>query len=225
MQDVHFVYNTSLDELIMPEYGRMVQDLVLHCKAIEDPKYRQSFAETVIELMQIMTPYNRNFEEHRKKLWHHFFRIAQYKIDVIPPTGIIPTPENDIIIPEKIEYPHALERNRHYGNYVNAMIQKAITLEDPKKKMAFAVIMASYMKMAFKNWNKEHYVSDEIIKEDLFNMSKGVLEIPEETVLEVATNYTRHQKIRPNNYKGGGKNQKHYNKPRNKSNFKSRRPQ
>lgn len=56
-------------------------------------------------------------------------------------------------------------------------------------------------------------------------MSKGVLEIPEETVLEVATNYTRHQKIRPNNYKGGGKNQKHYNKPRNKSNFKSRRPQ
>ncbi|MBK9959948.1 MAG: DUF4290 domain-containing protein [Saprospiraceae bacterium] len=176
MQDVHFVYNTSLDELIMPEYGRMVQDLVLHCKAIEDPKYRQSFAETVIELMQIMTPYNRNFEEHRKKLWHHFFRIAQYKIDVIPPTGIIPTPENDIIIPEKIEYPHALERNRHYGNYVNAMIQKAITLEDPKKKMAFAVIIASYMKMAFKNWNKEHYVSDEIIKEDLFNMSKGVLE-------------------------------------------------
>ena len=106
MQDVHFVYNTSLDELIMPEYGRMVQDLVLHCKAIEDPKYRQSFAETVIELMQIMTPYNRNFEEHRKKLLHHFFRIAQYKIDVIPPTGIIPTPENDIIIPEKIEYPH-----------------------------------------------------------------------------------------------------------------------
>ena len=105
------------------------------------------------------------------------------------------------------------------------MIQKAITLEDPKKKMAFAVIIASYMKMAFKNWNKEHYVSDEIIKEDLFNMSKGVLEIPEETVLEVATNYTRHQKIRPNNYKGGGKNQKHYNKPRNKSNFKSRRPQ
>ena len=66
------------------------------------------------------------------------------------------------------------------------MIQKAITLEDPKKKMAFAVIIASYMKMAFKNWNKEHYVSDEIIKEDLFNMSKGVLEIPEETVLEVA---------------------------------------
>jgi hypothetical protein len=55
MQDVNFVYNTSLDELIMPEYGRMVQDLVLHCKAIEDPKYRQSFAETVIELMQIMT--------------------------------------------------------------------------------------------------------------------------------------------------------------------------
>ena len=56
MQDVNFVYNTSLDELIMPEYGRMVQDLVLHCKAIEDPKYRQSFAETVIELMKIMTP-------------------------------------------------------------------------------------------------------------------------------------------------------------------------
>jgi hypothetical protein len=92
MRDVQFVYNTQLEELIIPEYGRNVQELVRHCKTIEDNEYRHAFAESILDLMQIMTPYNRNLEEHRKKLWHHFFRIAKYDINITPPPGVTPSP-------------------------------------------------------------------------------------------------------------------------------------
>ena len=179
MENVSFTYNTSQVELIMPEYGRNVQDLVLFCKTIQEPVYRQAFADEVINLMQIMTPYNRNIDEHRKKLWHHFFRIAQYQIDVKTPYGFVPTPDEDKLRPEKIEYPKGTDKFRHYGNYVNVLIKKAMAMESGQKRDEFAHIIGSYMKMAYKNWNKEHFVSDEMIKFDLAQMSNGLLVIDE----------------------------------------------
>ena len=50
-------------------------------------------------------------------------------------------------------------------------------MEPGQKRDEFSQIIGSYMKMAFKNWNKEHYVSDELIKNDLLQMSKGQLAI------------------------------------------------
>ncbi len=35
------------------------------------------------------------------------------------------------------------------------------------------------MKLAYKTWNKEHYVSDDIVKEDLVSLSDGLLELHE----------------------------------------------
>lgn len=52
-------------------------------------------------------------------------------------------------------------------------------MEPGQKRDEFSQIIGSYMKMAFKNWNKEHYVSDELIKNDLLQMSKGQLAIDE----------------------------------------------
>ncbi|MBK9270964.1 MAG: DUF4290 domain-containing protein [Saprospiraceae bacterium] len=219
MQDISFSYNTQEEELIMPEYGRSVQNLVQYCKTVVDPVYRQAVAEGIVEIMQIMTPYNKNFEEHRKKLWHHLFRIAKYEIEVVPPGGQIPTPDLDVVKPETVEYPAAVERNRHYGGYVNAMIKKAMELEDKAKQEAFAVIIASYMKLAHKNWNKDNFISDEQIREDLSHMSKGILNVPEDAVLDISSGFTRHQRQRPpNQYKGGkGSKHKNRNKGRNQS--------
>ena len=49
-------YNTQEDHMIIAEYGRHIQNLVNHCKAIEDDKKRQSFAEQIIDLMYQMNP-------------------------------------------------------------------------------------------------------------------------------------------------------------------------
>jgi hypothetical protein len=223
-EDVQFSYNTSQAELIMPEYGRNIQDMILHCKSIENPVYRQHFAEAVIDLMHIITPYNKNMDEHRTKLWHHFFRIAGYDIDVTPNSGIKPTPEDDKLNPSKIEYPGGTDKYRHYGNYVNQLIKKALELEPGPKRDAFSHIIGSYMKMAFKNWNKEHYVSDDLIKNDLTIMSGGQLKLDDDVQFNtLVDSQTRNQKrtfrgSHKQNYKnkkGGGGN-KHRNNNNNR---------
>ncbi len=209
-ENVQFKYNTALEELIIPEYGRNIQDLIFFCKTIELPEYRQKFAEEVINLMQIITPYNRNIDEHRKKLWHHFFRIANYDIDVVPPGGIKPSPEEDRLAPHKIEYPKGTDSYRHYGSYVNQLIKKAMSMEPGQKRHEFSHIIGSYMKMAFKNWNKEHYVSDELIKSDLALMSKGELVMDEGVQFNTLTD-------------SQSKNQRRVYKGSNKQNFRNKK--
>lgn len=220
LDNVKFTYNTSQEELIMPEYGRNVQDLVLHCKTIEKADYRQAFADEIINLMQIMTPYNRNIDEHRRKLWHHFFRIASYEIDVISPYGAAPTQDEDRLRPEKISYPKGTDKYRHYGNYVNILIKKAMEMEAGQKRDEFSHIIGSYMKMAYKNWNKEHYVSDELIKNDLAIMSNGKLVIDEN--IQFQTVASSPQKNQRRVYKGSNKqNFRKKNNNRNR-NYKKR---
>ncbi|MBK7339043.1 MAG: DUF4290 domain-containing protein [Saprospiraceae bacterium] len=184
MREVSFLYNTQNARLIMPEYGRTVQDLIWHCKRIEEDGYRQAFAESVIEIMQIMTPYNRNIEENRKRLWHHLFRIAEYDIKVTPPPGCEVTAESDTIHPEKVKYPRINNRNRHYGSYVSDLIKKAVEIEPGQKQDEFAMIIGSFMKLAVKTWNKEHYINDEAVKNELYSMSGGVLQLDPEVSLD-----------------------------------------
>jgi Domain of unknown function (DUF4290) len=218
-ENVEFSYNTSQIELVMPEYGRNIQDMILFCKSIEDPIYRQHFADAVIDLMHIITPYNKNMDEHRTKLWHHFFRIAEYNINVIPNSGIIPTPDDDKLSPDQVPYPSGTDKYRHYGNYVNQLIKKALEMEPGPKREAFSHIIGSYMKMAFKNWNKEHYVSDDLIKNDLILMSGGQLKLDDDVQFNtLVDSQPRNQKrtfrgSHKQNYKnkkGGGMN-KHRN--------------
>jgi hypothetical protein len=204
---IAFNYNTEGIELTMPEYGRNVQQLINVCKTINDDKERQAFAEAIIDLMQTITPYNRNYEEHRKKLWHHFFRIAKYNINVSPPPGLEISRESDIIVPDIIKYPSSIDRYRHYGAYVNNMIAKARSLDDEEKRKAFALIIAVYMKTAFRNWNREHFISDDSIKEDLANMSNGELKLGDDITLEVIQGTPRH--LRHKNFKKDNKGNKY----------------
>lgn len=66
IHQITFSYNTEESEIKMPEYGRNVQALINVCKRIVDDYERQGYAEAIVDLMQNITPYNRNYEEHRK---------------------------------------------------------------------------------------------------------------------------------------------------------------
>ncbi len=99
------------------------------------------------------------------------------------------------------------------------MVEKARQLEDPVKKEAYAMIIATYMKTAFRNWNKEHYISDESIKEDLANMSKGDLKLGEEVILEASQITPRHARSKHFQKNKNNKFKKKY-KPNNSNNNK-----
>lgn len=197
-------YNSERDNLIISEYGRHVQNLVEEAKKIEDPAERQVFVERIVDLMMQIHPQSRNVEDYIDKLWKHVFRISRYELEeVMPPNGILPTAEDAAKRPEMIGYPESEAKFRHYGHNVQHLIKKAIEMPEGPKRDGFVAVIASYMKLAYRTWNKEHFVSDEVVKSDLESLSGGKLELKEELMQETNNNNNRRRK-RPSG-SGGGK--------------------
>lgn len=217
MIDWNMTYNSAKDNLTIPEYGRHVQLLVDHARTVEDDALRQRFAERIIRLMMQMVPQNRNIEDYKGKLWRHLFRIAENDLRVSPPEGVtMPEDVSGRLHPETVEYPESEAQYRHYGHNVQTMIKKAIAMEEGPKKEGYVAAIAAYMKLAYKTWNREHYVSDEVIKADLKSLSKGLLIIPEEQSLDNLVNKTT-QRRRPSTGGKNGKRSGGYSNNRNSS--------
>ena len=179
----NMTYNTEQDKLIIPEYGRNIQNMIEFAKTIEDDEERQAFAEYIVDLMLQMATSSRNNIEFKDKMWLHFFKIAQYDIKVTTPAGEVPKSEESQLAPLRVEYPKNNSAYRHYGQFVRKLVDKAIAMEEGPKKEEFKNIIGSYMKLAYKNWSREHYVNDEVIKKELENMSQGKLVMADDIVL------------------------------------------
>ena len=67
-------------------------------------------------------------------------------------------------------------------------------MEDGDKKEAFISVIASYMKLAYRLWNKEHYVSDEVVKGDLVALSNGELELKEDFAIDNLSNINKRRR-------------------------------
>lgn len=201
-------YNSSRELLVIPEYGRHVQNMVRYARTIENPDERQAFAEQVVKLIMQMHPQNKNLDDYRDKMWKHVFRIAEYDLDVMPPNGEMPTTDDRKKKPNRVEYPVKGTKYKHYGHNVLTLIAKAKEMEDGPKKDGFVQVIGSYMKLAYKTWNKEHYVSDDIILRDLHTLSGGELSLADNASLDNLTRpqakkqATRQRAVKDN--RGGG---------------------
>ncbi len=216
-------YNSQKEELIIPEYGRNVQQLVKHAMTLEDRTERQDFVERIIKLMMQMHPQNKNMEDYLEKLWRHVFRISDFKIDVDPVAGMeIPTADNSYKKPDALGYPDAAARFRHYGKNVQRMIAKALEMEDLEKQGLYAAVIGNYMKLAYRTWSIEHYVSDEVIVQDLEALSDGKLILSTSLLDKIpipSANVSRGRKKgsvqsrdhRENNKRSHGSNHRHKN--------------
>lgn len=176
-------YNSLREKLLIPEYGRHIQKMINKLNEIEDDEKRQVYANRIIELMNIINPQNRN-PNADERLWKHFFRIGKFEVDVMPPDGNRPTAESIKKDPVKPKYNQTKISYRHYGNYIQKMIDKAAVEPDEEKQKEFLILIGSYMKLAYKTWNPEHYVSDENILADLKNLCKGKIKVSEPIPLD-----------------------------------------
>ncbi len=205
-----FEYNSQRPVLVIPEYGRHIQKMIDYAKTIEDKETRQQTANAIVDLMGQMVPQAKHEEDHGDKLWKHFFRIADYNIDVVPPNGEMPAPSKPPSL-ESLPYSQSKIEFRHYGKYVMSLINKAMQMEDGEKKDGFVLIIAAYMKLAYRNWNRDHAINDENIRTDVKMMSGGKLDLPEKVNLD---------------FLGGGKDlnsQPIRRKRRNKRNYKRKK--
>lgn len=208
MNRIDIEYNTERPDIRYPEYGRSVQEMLQYAKTIEDSYRRQKTVESIVHLMQLLNPIgNRNIEDYREKLWNHAFAIANYELEVNPPAGITIRREDERPKAEPLGYPATATRFRHYGNGIQALMQKAIEMPDGPKKEGFVEVIGSYMKLAYKTWNKEHYVSDDIVREDLEILSDGQLSLHEghSSLDTLAAHAGKLEQQRGNNNSRGGR--------------------
>ena len=53
-------YNTDLENLIIPEYGRNIHKMVEHAKKIEDREERNKCVKAIVKVMDLINPNTRN---------------------------------------------------------------------------------------------------------------------------------------------------------------------
>lgn len=167
----------------MKEYGSNIQKLVEHLQTIEDREKRTRYAHILVELMRQIHPNMRDNQDYYNKLWDDLYIMSNFKLDVDSP---YPPPTDDVLgkKPQPVPYnTHGL-RYKHYGQNINLLIAKAISLEDSEERLAFVSYMARLMKTFYSTWNKEA-VEDETILTNLDEMANGKLH---DDIMSIRTN-------------------------------------
>ena len=172
-------YNTQQKKLIMPEYGRNVQQMIDHCVSIEDREERTRCANTIINIMGNLFPHLRDVDDFKHKLWDHLAIMSDFKLDIDYPYEII-RKENLRTKPDRIPYTLTPIRYRHYGKTLERMIKKCEDYPDGPERDQLISLLANHMKKSFLTWNKEVVDDDKIFK-DLRDYSHGRIDLSPET--------------------------------------------
>lgn len=212
-------YNTQRKKLIIPEYGRHVQQLVDHCMTIEDDDERNKFAKSIIDVMGDLNPHLRDVPDFQHKLWDQLFIMANFDLKVDSPYPI-PTKAEMNTAPKKMAYPSNESKYRYYGTNVKKMIEIAKSWEEGDKKEGLKYVIANQMKKNYLKWNKDQ-VEDEVIFNHLEELSNGSLKLSsKEALMNVPvqtnsnTSYKNKNRINNSNYRNQKKN--NFSKNKNK---------
>jgi len=168
-------YNTQRKKMELPEYGRSVQNMVDHALTIEDREERQRCANTIVSIMGGMFPHLRDVPDFKHKLWDHLAIMSDFKLDIDYPFEIVKK-EELVMKPEKVEYSNGPIRYRHYGRFLEELVQKAVQVEDEDERKALVKLLAVQMKKSLSNWNKDG-MEDQKIVDDLREYSKGAINL------------------------------------------------
>lgn len=190
-------YNSNRKKLILPEYGRNIQNMVNHVMTIENKEERQKASQTIIDIMGNLHPYLRDVPDFKHKLWDHLAIMTDFQLDIDYPYEL---PEREMLDekPNKIPYHTGRIRYRHYGKVVELMIQRAAEYEDGAEKDYLVQMIADHMKKCYLTWNKET-VDDEIVMKDFIELSKGEIEVPDDFQLKEARTLISKKKKHNNN--------------------------
>ncbi len=172
-------YNTQQKKLILPEYGRNIQQMVDHCLTIEYRDERTRCAYSIINTMGNLFPNLRDIEDFKHKLWDHLAIMSDFKLDIDYPCEIV-KPEYFNTVPQKVGYKLSPIKYRHYGKSIELMIAKASIMEMGEERDALVLLIANHMKKMMLSVNSDG-VDDAKILKDLRDYSHGAINLDPDT--------------------------------------------
>ena len=174
---IKLYYNTEVEKLQMPEYGRNVLHMVEQLKAIPDKAKRTEQAYAVVKVMESLNPQVHQQENYAQKLWDHLFIIADFDLDIDAPYPK-PVPEVVNSRPDPIPLNTKPIRARHYGRNIESILDLIASEPEGEMKTAMIHSLAVYMRQQYLIWNKDT-VSDATIFQDIERLSEGRVKVPE----------------------------------------------
>lgn len=213
--------------LILPQYGRNVQNMVDRCVEIEDPATRQQCAETIIDTMRSFATTDKDREDFEQILWDHLYIMSRFRLEVDFPCPVTSREEyEEPVVPRLDDCTQEPPKYRHYGHTIERMVEIVKGLPEGEERDELARITAVEMKRQYCSWNKSS-VADSKIFADLYELSKGevyldehICTLPEAGVLTAPSGNNPH--MSNNNRKGSNNNRGRGNKGGNHNKKKRR---
>jgi hypothetical protein len=168
-------YNTKREKLILPEYGREVQNMVDYAVSLPTKEERQRCAEAIVAIMDRMFPQNRDSADHAQKLWDHLAIMSNFKLDIDYPYDVSQA-KTITKKPDPMPYPMTKIPVRHYGKMMFEVFDKLKSMEPGEERDELIRLTANQMKRNLFQWG--HGSSDdEKVASDLARYTDGKVQL------------------------------------------------
>lgn len=169
-------YSNQLKRLVLPEYGRNIQNMVDHCLTVENRDERTRCAYAVVDAMHTLFPSTGDPEEHRRKLWDHVWIMSDYRLDVDYPYEHV-DPEVFSDRPDAVEpmRPGSMPF-RHYGRLIPQLIDAAASMEEGEERDALILMIGNQMKKTLLASTIDN-ADDQRVFADMRHMSHGAITV------------------------------------------------
>lgn len=168
-------YNTNQPKLVLPEYGRNVQNMVDYAMTLTDASERQRCAETIIKVMAGRFPQQNGGEDFKRMLWDHLALISGYKLDVVSPCPISILTQGAQEHPH-LDYPGGKLTFRHYGHTLEQMAGALCDIPEGTERQESAELVLAQMAKCLYVWNRNVLAPEKLIA-DLKQLTDGKIQL------------------------------------------------
>ena len=171
-------YNTQRDKLVLPEYGRHVQQMVNYCMTLPEKEQRNECAREIVGILLNMFPDIAHGTDPQASAWDIINIMSGFNLDVDFPCDV--TSRDKLKTkPDPVPYGNGHIRFRHYGIIIEKMINRLGDMPDSDEKSELVFLIASHMKKLMTRHNREGAEDFKIFK-DLETYSGGRISISPE---------------------------------------------
>ena len=169
-------------QLLVREYGQSTYQLIQGLAQIEDVAERTRRAAGIVQLMLRLRPSLREQPDVQTRLWNHLHALAGPEVALDALVPLLP-PRLHLEKPQRLEYPRQGPKLKAYGRGIEALIAKALTIEDAAEREQAAAQIGRTMKFLYRQHNKEN-AKDVTIIRHLSELSGGQLKLDAQAVAE-----------------------------------------
>ncbi len=189
-------YNTTEERLRLPQYGRLVQEMIDRAERLKSKPARQAYAGHIVEVMTLLNPQLCNTPNYEQTFWNHLAYMSGYTLDIDYPCPIEHNTKSSA--PHKLAYPGNKIRFRHYGHILESLLAELRKMPaNAPGRDAFIRMVALRMKRYLADW-KGDGIEDEKVGRDVAMYTDGAVTADEVIrQLETAGRRPRPQFSRP----------------------------